>query len=131
MAIPDFDYASFIDQYPMYALAPSEAVLTNLWNEVDVVGTPIISSVVLSKQSYYYYVVLAHLAELWQRGPGATGITSASTQGTVSINFEVDKSPSLFWWNQTTWGQKIALLIKMRGGFTFIFGGQNYYDRYN
>lgn len=129
--IPSFDYTLFITNYPMYATSPSQAILTNLWNEVAVVGSPIISIVATSAQSYYYYLVEAHLAELWNRGPGANGITSSSTQGTVSVGFEVDKSNSLIWWNQTEWGAKIAQLIKMRGGFNFICGGQNYYDRYN
>lgn len=131
MAISSFDYSTFITQYPMYSTNPSQAILTNLWNEVDVVGTPIITNVVPGKQSYYYYLVEAHLAELWNRGPGANGVTSASSQDSVSINFEIDKSNSLLWWNQTGWGAKIALLIKMRGSFTFIYGGKNYNDRYD
>lgn len=130
MTIPTFDVTYFKEIYPMYA-SISDAILENLWNEVDVAGTPIISAVVDSKQSYYYYLVEAHLAELWNRGPGATGITSASTQGSVSITLEVDKSSSFLWWNQTSWGQKIVQLMKMRGGLKFIYGGHNYYDRYS
>jgi len=130
MPIPDFNIATFRDTYQMYYAIP-DAILENLWQEVDVVGTPIIKKVVLTKQEYYYYVVEAHLAELWQRGPGSTGVTSASSQDSVSVTFEIDKSPSLIFWNQTAWGQKIALLIKMLGGFKFIYGGQNYYDRYS
>ncbi len=131
MAIPSFDYATFIAQYPMYSTSPSQAVLTNLWTQVNVVGTPIIGCVPDASQSYYYYLVLAHLAELWLRGPGAVGIVSSSTQGTVSIGLEVPKSQGLIWWNQTQWGQQIAQIIMMRGGFTFIYGGHNYYDRYS
>lgn len=131
MTIPSFVYATFITQYPMYAVNPTQAILTNLWNEVDTIGTPIISTLIQAKQEYYYYVVEAHLAELWLRGPGANGITSASQQDSVTVTFEIDKANSLLFWNQTSWGAKIAQLIKMRGGFTFICGGNNYYDRYS
>jgi hypothetical protein len=130
MAIPVFDVNYFKEIYPMFATM-SDVILENLWEEVDVVGSPIISSVVDSKQSYYYYVVEAHLAELWNRGAGVTGIVSASTQGSVSVTLEVDKSSPFLFWNQTSFGQKIVQLMKMRGGLKFIYGGQNYYDRYN
>lgn len=130
MTIPTFDITTFRTQYPMYS-GISDAILTDLWTEVDTVGTPIVGALVDGKQSYYYYVVEAHLAELWQRGPGVNGITSASNQDFVTVTFEVDKSNSLIWWNQTSWGAKIAQLIKMYGGFNFICGGNNYYDIYN
>ncbi len=130
MSIPIFDIVKFRAQYPMY-FTISDATLEGLWIEVDTVGTPIISTLVLDKQEHYYYVVEAHLAELFQRGAGINGIINSATQGTVTATATVDNSNSLIWWNQTTWGAKIAQLIKMRGGFTFICGGNNYYDRYS
>ena len=129
--IPTFDYATFIAEYPMYATYPPEAVLTNLWIEVDAIGTPIVRTLVQNKQSYYYYVIEAHLAELWKRGPGANGVTQSSNQDSVAVTFQLDASNSLQYWNQTAWGAKIAHLIKMRGSFTFFYGGSNYYDNYN
>ncbi len=130
MSIPIFDIVKFRSQYPMY-FSISDATLEGLWIEVDTVGTPIISTLVIDKQEHYYYVVEAHLAELFQRGTGINGIINSATQGTVTATATVDNSNSLIWWNQTTWGAKIAQLIKMRGGFTFICGGNNYYDRYS
>lgn len=117
--IPAFDLATFRASYPQYSAVP-DAVLTNLWNDVDTFATPIVNTLVADKQSYYYYVAEAHFAELWVRGPGSVGIVEASSQGTVSIGTVVDKSNSLIFWNQTAWGQRIAVLIKMRGGFKFI-----------
>jgi hypothetical protein len=119
--IPAFDIALFRSQYPMYSAIP-DAVLTNLWTAADAFGTPIITSLVPGKQSYFYYLVEAHLAELWSRGPGANGVVTEGKQGTVDAMFEVDKSNYALWWNQTSWGAQIALLMKMRGGFTPIFG---------
>ena len=130
MSIPIFDIVKFRSQYPMY-FSISDATLEGLWIEVDTVGTPIISTLVIDKQEHYYYVVEAHLAELFQRGSGINGIINSATQGTVTATATVDNSNSLIWWNQTTWGAKIAQLIKMHGGFTFICGGNNYYDRYS
>lgn len=130
MAIPTFDLPTFRTLYPMYAAVP-DVVLINFWVAVDTVGTPIVSELVDAKQSYYYYLIEAHFAELWQRGPGVNGITSSSTQGTVSIGFEVDKANTYIWWNQTSWGAQIVQIIKMIGGFTFICGGPNYYGIYD
>lgn len=130
MAIPSFNLTTFRTLYPMYTAVP-DAVLTNFWTAVDTVGTPIVGTLAEAKQSYYYYLIEAHFAELWQRGPGANGIVNSSTQGTVSIGFEVDKANSFIWWNQTSWGAQIVQLIKMRGGFTFIYGGPNYCDIYS
>lgn len=129
--IPSFDYSHFISIYPMYSTNPSQAVLTNLWNDVDALGTPIVSTLVPTKQEYYYYVVEAHLAELWIRGAGVTGILTNTNQDSVSIALYTSKNEALLFWNQTAWGQKIAQLIQMRGTFTFIFGGNNYYNIYN
>lgn len=134
MAIPAFNITLFRTQYPMYASIP-DAVLTNLWIEVDEVGTPIVSTLPLDKQEHYYYVVEAHLAELWSRGPGAGGIVTEAEQGAVNAAFFIDESNALIWWNQTAWGAKIAYLMKMRGGFNSVntcnnfgsvFGGYPY-----
>lgn len=122
MSIPNFDINYFRESYPMYSDI-SDTILTNLWTEVDVFGTPIISYLKPDKQTYYYYVVEAHLAELWKRGPGTNGIINSSTQGTVSASFTVEQTGSILWWNQTSWGAKIATLIKMLGGFRFISCG--------
>ena len=125
MAIPAFDIDYFRQFYPMYA-SISDDILTNLWTGADVFGTPIISyQPTADKQRYFYYVVEAHLAELYLRGPGATGITSSTSQGSVSIAFEVDKSNSLLFWNQTSWGMQIAYLMKKHGGFALIPGRCN------
>ena len=129
--IPAFDYPTFIAQYPMYATAPTQAILTNLWNEVDAVGTPLIKILQPQFRDYYYYVVLAHLAELWQKGPLVNGVTTSANQDSAVVGLEVDKSNSLIWWNQTGWGAKIAQLIKSRGGFMFVYGGSNFNDIYN
>ncbi len=130
MAIPAFDISIFRAQYPMYASIP-DAVLIGLWIEVDEMGTPIIISIPVAKQEHYYYIVEAHLAELWLRGPGANGILSEAEQGTVRAAFEVDKSNAYIWWNQTAWGAKIVALMKMRGGFIAILGSNNYYNLYS
>ena len=119
MAIPAFDINKFRTQYPMYS-SISDAILENLWIEVDEVGTPIVSLLPIEKQEHYYYVVLAHLAELWNRGPGANGLVTEADQGTVRVALFVDQSNVYIWWNQTEWGAKIVVLMKMRGGFTPI-----------
>ncbi len=132
--IPTFDVTLFRTQYPMYT-SISDAILTNLWIEVDEIGTPLVTTFPVSKQSHYYYLVEAHLAELWSRGPGANGIVTEAEQGTVKAALFVDESNALIWWNQTMWGAKIAYLMKMRGGFQSantcdnfgsIFGGYLY-----
>jgi len=125
LAIPAFDINLFRAQYPMYANIP-DAVLINLWIEVDEVGTPIVSLLPIDKQEHYYYVVEAHLAELWNRGPGAGGIVTEAKQGTVDGKFFVDESNALIWWNQTAWGAKIAYLMKMHGGFQSVNTCQNF-----
>ena len=119
MTIPAFNITLFRTQYPMYA-SISDAILANLWIEVDEVGTPIVSTLPFDKQEHYYYLVEAHLAELWDRGPGANGIVTEAEQGTVKAALFVDESNSLIWWNQTAWGAKIAYIIKMRGGFNSV-----------
>jgi hypothetical protein len=125
VTFPTFDITLFRAQYPMYASIP-DAVLENLWIEVDEVGTPIVSTLPVDKQLHYYYVVEAHLAELWSRGPGAGGIVTDAEQGTVSSKFYIDESNALIWWNQTAWGAKIAYIIKMHGGFQSINTCQNF-----
>ena len=117
--IPSFDYDFFIEAFPQYATI-SEATLTMFWTDCDTYGTPIIGTLVTAKQSTYYYYAEAHFAELWVRGAGSVGIVESSSQGTVTIGTVVDKSNSLIFWNQTEWGQRIAMLIKMRGGFRII-----------
>lgn len=125
MSIPAFDIDLFRAQYPMYASIP-DAVLINLWIDVDEVGTPIVSLLPIDKQEHYYYVVEAHLAELWNRGPGAGGIVTDAEQGTVNAKFFIDESNALIWWNQTAWGAKIAYLMKMHSGFQSVNTCQNF-----
>lgn len=119
--VPVWDITTFRARYTMFS-SISDAVLNDLWIEAVDFGKPIISRLNDdATQQHYYYVVEAHLAELERRG-GINGVLNSSTQGTVSAGFEVDKSNSLLWWNQTRWGAKIAQLIKSFGGFRFIPG---------
>ena len=120
---PNFNYTYFIETFPEYANI-NQSTLEMFWVDVDTYATPIISKLVTSKQSTYYYYAEAHFAELFVRGPGSVGIVEGSTQGTVTISTVVDKSNSIIFWNQTSWGQRIAQLIKMRGGFRIIQNNQ-------
>lgn len=117
--IPVFDSTAFLTLFPQYANIPL-ANLEMFWVDVDTYATPIINTLVVNKQLIYYFYAEAHFCEMWKRGAGSTGIVEASSQGTVSISTVVDKSNSLIFWNQTQWGQRIAKLIKMRGGFRII-----------
>lgn len=106
----------------MYASIPDN-ILENFWIWADILGTPIISwQRTETKRTSLYYLVLAHLCELYKRGPGAVGMITTATEGTTTVGFEVNKSNSLIFWNQTSWGMIIALLMKRRGGFQFIPG---------
>jgi len=120
---PAFNYTEFIAKFPQYANIP-QATLEMFWVDVDTYATPIVSQLVANKQLQYYYYAEAHFAELSVRGVGSVGIVESSTQGTVTIGTVVDKSNALIFWNQTSWGQRIAQLIKMRGGFRIVQNNQ-------
>lgn len=117
--IPTFDSVAFLALFPQYAAIPT-AALNMFWVDADTYATPIISTLVSNKQLTYYFYAEAHFCEMWNRGAGSVGIVDNSSQGTVSIGMVVDKSNSLLFWNQTQWGQRIAKLMKMRGGFRII-----------
>ncbi len=117
--IPTFDSVAFLALFPQYAAIPT-ATLNMFWVDADTYATPIINTLVSNKQLTYYFYAEAHFCEMWNRGAGSVGIVDNSSQGTVSIGTVVDKSNSLLFWNKTQWGQRIAKLIKMRGGFRII-----------
>lgn len=116
MSDPVLVIADWRARYTMYD-SVSDLVLNDLWIEAITFGKPIILRLT-SNQLHYYYVMLAHLAELEIRR--ANGVLSSSSQGTVTVALEVDKSNIYLWYNQTQWGAKIAQLMKAFGGFRFI-----------
>ena len=118
MYAPILVIADWRARYTMYASTP-DIVLNDLWIETITFGQPIVSRLrVDTIQLHYYYVMLAHLVELEIRR--ANGVLSSSTQGTVTVALEVDKSNIYLWYNQTQWGAKIAQLMKSYVGFRFI-----------
>ena len=123
--MPIFDPVEFLAKFPQYSDI-SVPMLEMFWIDCDTYGTPIIKNLVPAKQLTYYYYAEAHFCELWKRGAGSTGIVESSSQGTVDIATVVDTSNALIFWNQTQWGQRIAMLIKMRGGFRIIPDAQKF-----
>lgn len=122
--IPTFDSVEFLTKFPQYSNIPTPT-LEMFWIDCDTYATPIVQTLVVAKQLTYYYYAEAHFCELYKRGAGSVGIVESTSQGTVDVSLVVDKSNSLLFWNQTSWGQRIAMLIKMRGGFRIIPAAQN------
>ncbi len=115
--IPTLDITAWRTIYTMYSQV-SDAVLNNLWVGVETTTPAMILAYSQSKINYYYYLVLAHYAEMWLTQQN--GRVVAATQKDTATTFESLGSPTLQWWASTQWGAQIAQLIRQRGGATWV-----------
>jgi hypothetical protein len=73
-------------------------------------------------QDTYYYLIMAHLISLGQRGgSGGVGAVNSASEGTVSVGFTTLNN--INWWQQTSYGAMFWQLIKPYLTPRWISGG--------
>lgn len=111
--IVTFDYAEFIKFFPEFATM-TEAQGQNYFDIATGILSNRIGAVVCCKKKLkrMLYLLTAHLAFLFNRGAGTTGVLSSATEGSVSVGFAVPQNLNNTWFNQSQFGQTFWLLAK-------------------
>lgn len=111
--IVTFDYAEFIAAYPEFARM-TEDQLQNYFDIATGILSNRIGVVVCCKDKLkrMLYLLTAHVAFLFNRGAGTTGVMSSATEGSVSVGFAVPQNLNNAWFNQSQYGQLFWQLAK-------------------
>ncbi|AXH73697.1 MAG: protein of unknown function DUF4054 [Caudoviricetes sp.] len=127
MTLP-FDPDAFKLRYPQFSSYENQELIDIFDNEVIAVFGNILKFFIKTeRQLYWGQIMLAHILTLQQGtlrgGTGITGIVNSASQGSVSSGWGSDISMgSMQWWQLTAYGQRVWVLIKMRGGATYVPG---------
>ena len=107
--VVEFVVAEFREMYPK--ITASDLQLESFFYEAELLFNNTSKSCVkdLKKRKVLLYMIVAHLATLFQKalaGNGLVGRLSSASEGSVSISSEysVSQVGGEKWWSQTPWG---------------------------